>query len=47
MLLAFLVLAVVVAIATRNYWITRRSKPAEPARNEVLRERDEHLKLAL
>ena len=47
MLLALLVLVAVVAIAARNYWITRQRKPAEPARNEALRERDEHLKLAL
>ena len=47
MLLALLVLAAVIAIAWRNHWIGRHRKPADPARNESLRDRDEHLKLAL
>ena len=35
MLFALLVLAAVVAIAARNYWIGRRRAPAEPTRNEA------------
>ncbi|HYM87321.1 MAG TPA: EAL domain-containing protein, partial [Pseudoxanthomonas sp.] len=46
MLLALAVLAVVVVIATRRHWQSRR-EPLEPPRTESMRERDEHLKLAL
>ena len=47
MLLALAVLAVVAIIATRRYWRSWHRAPQEPPRTESLRERDEHLKLAL
>jgi PAS domain-containing protein len=47
MLLALAVLLVVVVIATRRYWQAWRRSPAETPRADALRERDDHLKLAL
>ncbi len=47
MLLALAVLLAVAAIATRRYWLPRPRPPQEPPRSESMRERDEHLKLAL
>lgn len=47
MLLALAVLVVVVAIATRRHWQAWRRSPQEMPRNDALRERDDHLKLAL
>ncbi len=47
MLLALLVLAGVAIIAARRYWLRREREASEPPRTESLRQRDEHLKLAL
>ena len=47
MLLALVVLVVVVAIATRRHWQAWRRSPQEAPRTDALRERDDHLKLAL
>ncbi len=46
-LLALVVLAAVMAIASRRYWRSWPRAQPEPPRTESLRERDEHLKLAL
>src|SRR3954447_16162959 len=46
-LLALAVLVAVLAIASRRYWPSWRRALPEPPRTESLRERDEHLKLAL
>ena len=46
-LFALVVLVVVLAIASRRYWRSWWRPQPEPPRTESLRERDEHLKLAL
>ena len=46
-LFALVVLLVVLAIASRRYWRSWWRPQPEPPRTESLRERDEHLKLAL
>ncbi|MEO8367033.1 MAG: EAL domain-containing protein [Pseudoxanthomonas sp.] len=46
-LLALVVLVAVLLIASRRYWSSWGRTQAEPPRTESLRERDEHLKLAL
>ncbi len=47
MLLAVLVLLAVIAIATRRYWWPRPQPASEATPVESIRERDQHLKLAL
>jgi len=47
MLLALAVLLVVVAIATRRHWWPKAQPLAEPPPTESMRDRDQHLKLAL